>query len=79
MDDCHLKGPHSGILLITVVVDANNQIYPIAYAVVEKEKKSSWKWFLELVKEDLVFNQYAFTFISSQQKVINTFNPLIVF
>jgi hypothetical protein len=33
--------------------DANNQIYPIAWAVVEYEKLSSWKWFLGHLQKDL--------------------------
>ncbi|KAL4275197.1 hypothetical protein AHAS_Ahas20G0083100 [Arachis hypogaea] len=33
--------------------NANNHIYPISYAVVECECKDSWKWFFELLQEDL--------------------------
>nr|GEU53236.1 reverse transcriptase domain-containing protein [Tanacetum cinerariifolium] len=29
-------------------VDANNRIYPVAYAIVEAESKASWCWFLNL-------------------------------
>ena len=43
VDGCHLKGPHGGILLIAVVIDVNNQIYPLAYALVEKETESFWR------------------------------------
>ncbi|KAL0393117.1 UNVERIFIED_CONTAM: hypothetical protein Sradi_2534500 [Sesamum radiatum] len=34
IDGCHLKGPHGGILLTVVGVDPNNNLFPIAYAVV---------------------------------------------
>ncbi|KAL3503275.1 hypothetical protein ACH5RR_037724 [Cinchona calisaya] len=47
VDGCHLRGPHPGVLLIAVVIDPNDYIYPIAYAVVEIENKNSWKWFIE--------------------------------
>ncbi|WOL01629.1 hypothetical protein Cni_G10346 [Canna indica] len=53
LDGCHLKTYIGGILLCVVGVDANNGIYPIAYAVVEKEKKNSWLWFLQLLIDDL--------------------------
>lgn len=69
LDGCHLKGPHGGILLTAVGIDANNCIYPLAYAVVEKEKKKTWLWFLELLGEDLkIENSFRFTFMSDKQK-----------
>ncbi|KAI8546654.1 hypothetical protein RHMOL_Rhmol07G0136600 [Rhododendron molle] len=69
LDGCHLKGPHGGILLTAVGIDANNCIYPLAYAVVEKEKKKTWLWFLELFGEDLkIENSFRFTFMSDKQK-----------
>lgn len=69
LDGCHLKGPHGGILLTAVGVDANNCIYPFAYAVVGKEKKKTWQWFLELLKEDLnVHNTHVYTFMTDKQK-----------
>nr|GLL29335.1 uncharacterized protein LOC109155208 [Ipomoea trifida] len=45
VDGCHLKGNQKrGQLLSAVGVDANN-MYPIAFAVVEGELKETWKWF----------------------------------
>ncbi|KAL8478646.1 hypothetical protein ACS0TY_030507 [Phlomoides rotata] len=46
VDGCHLKGPHKGILLTTVGVDANNNLYPITWAVVNTESRETWEWFL---------------------------------
>lgn len=40
LDGCHLKSSSGGILLSAVGIDANNCMYPFAYAVVEKEKKN---------------------------------------
>ncbi|GJV71043.1 mutator type transposase [Tanacetum coccineum] len=42
-----------GQILTAVWVDANNRIYPVAYAIVEAESKASWCWFLNLLEEDL--------------------------
>jgi hypothetical protein len=70
LDACFLKGEHGGQLIAAVGRDGNNQMIPIAYAVVESERKDSWKWFVELLLEDLnqiLLKQYAF--ISDQQKV----------
>ncbi|XP_058759822.1 uncharacterized protein LOC131633127 [Vicia villosa] len=69
LDACFLKGETGGQLMSAVGRDANNQIYPIAYAVVEAETKDSWEWFLHLLIEDLgALNQKAYGFISDQQK-----------
>jgi hypothetical protein len=35
LDGYFLKGPHKGQLLATISRDANNQMYPLAFAVVE--------------------------------------------
>ncbi|CAI9265520.1 unnamed protein product [Lactuca saligna] len=40
-------------LLCAVGRDANNGIFPIAWAVVSVENKEIWKWFLETLSEDL--------------------------
>lgn len=53
LDGSFLKGQCKGELLTAIGRDANNQVYPIAWAVVEVENKNNWKWFLELVDEDL--------------------------
>ena len=34
-DGCFLKGPFGGVLLTAVALDANNSIFPIAFAVIE--------------------------------------------
>lgn len=46
LDGCHLKSAYGGILLCAVGIDGNNGMYPFAYAVVKKEKKDSWVWFI---------------------------------
>ncbi|KAL8552273.1 hypothetical protein ACS0TY_001097 [Phlomoides rotata] len=42
VDGTFLKGPHGRVLLTAVSVDPNNQIYPIAYAVVTTESTETW-------------------------------------
>ena len=41
LDGCHLKGPFGGQLLAAVGVDANDGMYPIAWAWVESETTES--------------------------------------
>ncbi|XP_074355322.1 uncharacterized protein LOC141694472 [Apium graveolens] len=71
IDGCFLKNVCGGQLLSAVGRDANNNMYPVAIAVVETESTDSWRWFLQLLKDDLSLgNGHAFTFISDQQKVL---------
>ncbi|XP_062100231.1 uncharacterized protein LOC133806114 [Humulus lupulus] len=53
LDGCRLKGPYKGILLSALGLDANLHFYPIAYAIVEAENNSSWKWFLDLLRNEI--------------------------
>lgn len=70
MDGCWLKGRYGGWLLAAVAIDANDCIFPIAYAVVEGENSESWRWFMQLLATDIgIVNSNAWTFMSDRQKV----------
>ncbi|KAK1303607.1 hypothetical protein QJS10_CPB11g01190 [Acorus calamus] len=47
LDGCHLKGKHKGIMLSATSIDANNCLFPVAFAIVESECGDSWRWFME--------------------------------
>ncbi|KAL4366839.1 hypothetical protein GQ457_05G034720 [Hibiscus cannabinus] len=69
LDGCFLKGMLEGALLVAVGRDANNQMYPIAWALVESETKYSWGWFVENLRTDLhMMNGERFTIMSDMQK-----------
>ncbi|XP_052723885.1 uncharacterized protein LOC108344014 [Vigna angularis] len=70
LDGAFLKGKYGGELLTTVGRDGNEKMLPIAYCVVEVENKDSWRWFLELLVDDLGGAEIcsSFTFISDHQK-----------
>lgn len=71
LDGCFFKGATNGELLCAVGRDANNQMYPIAWAVVENENKNSWDWFCDILFWDLsVGDGEGWVLISDQQKGI---------
>ncbi|KAL8463285.1 hypothetical protein ACS0TY_034073 [Phlomoides rotata] len=79
VDGCWLKGTHGGILLTAVGVDPSNAIYPNSWAVVSRENKDTWTWFLLMLKRDLVDPQSPteYTFMSDKQKgLIQAFNEV---
>ncbi|XP_050238220.1 uncharacterized protein LOC126687706 [Mercurialis annua] len=53
LDGCFLKGPCQGQLLVAVSKDANNQMFPIAWAIVDLENTRSWSWFINVLKNYL--------------------------
>ena len=50
LDGTFLKGCFGQILLTATCRDSNNEIYPLAWAVVESENTESWSWFLQQFK-----------------------------
>ncbi|XP_014506237.1 uncharacterized protein LOC106765989 [Vigna radiata var. radiata] len=70
LDGCFLKGQYKGEVVTVVGRDQNEQMLPLAYAVVEVENKDSWTWFLQLLIEDLRGNEVCgrCTWMYDQQK-----------
>ncbi|KAL7585933.1 uncharacterized protein LOC111921312 [Lactuca sativa] len=69
VDGCFLKGVCRGELLSTVGRDANNNIYPLDWAVVNVENKRTWKWFLDNLMEDIGGgNGHGITILSDGHK-----------
>ena len=70
VNGCFLKGVCKGQLLAAIGLDADDQMYPIAWAVVDKENKVNWRWFLEWLAKELELVDGSFiTMISDMQKV----------
>ncbi|XP_060973682.1 uncharacterized protein LOC133038971 [Cannabis sativa] len=51
IDGTFLKTKYGGTLLVAVAYDANNQLFPVAFAIVDSENHDSWKYFLRKLKE----------------------------
>ena len=72
LDGCFVKLNIGQQILAATGRDGNNNIFPLAFGVVEKEDTASWSWFLTQLKiaiggECGQFGYY--TIISDRQKV----------
>ncbi|XP_024015843.1 uncharacterized protein LOC112089101 [Eutrema salsugineum] len=69
LDGCFLKWELCGDVLAAVGRDADNRMYPIAWAVVRGENKDTWGWFIRRIKADLDLGVGdGLTIISDKQK-----------
>ena len=50
IDGTHLYGKYKGTLLIAMGCDKNNQLFPLAFAIIEGENTDSWGWFLAYIR-----------------------------
>ncbi|XP_016206612.1 uncharacterized protein LOC107646985 [Arachis ipaensis] len=53
VDGTHLYGKYTGTLLMGIAQDGNNNILPIAFAIVERENTDSWYFFLTNLKRHI--------------------------
>ncbi|WMV15995.1 hypothetical protein MTR67_009380 [Solanum verrucosum] len=67
--DVVLKGKAKGQLLSAIGQDSMNHFYLIAWAIMDRECKTSWVWVLELLQKSLNINSgEGITFMSDMQK-----------
>nr|KAJ0184654.1 hypothetical protein LSAT_V11C900492850 [Lactuca sativa] len=74
LDGFFLKGSVRGEVLEDVGRDANNHIYPIARAVVGVENKATWKWFIDLLMDDIDGGLGTGITLLSDGHKLNTYN-----
>ncbi|XP_022891757.1 uncharacterized protein LOC111406598 [Olea europaea var. sylvestris] len=65
----HLKGPYKGTLLLATAQDANKQIYPLAWGIVDSKTNRSWMWFMSNLK-DLIGDSDELVFVSDRKRSI---------
>ena len=51
LDGCHLKTKFGGCLLVMTMMEGNGQVFPAAIAIVESENASTWRWFVQLMRD----------------------------
>jgi hypothetical protein len=69
LDGTFSKGTFSHVLLLAVCLDAENHIILLAWAIVESENESSWRYFLSHLKQSIPeINQPTTTVISDRDK-----------
>ncbi|XP_050264153.1 uncharacterized protein LOC126708159 [Quercus robur] len=53
IDGTHLYGKYQGKLLVAMATDANNKVFPLTFVVVDCDSRSSWRWFLQCLRETI--------------------------
>ncbi|XP_012840146.1 PREDICTED: uncharacterized protein LOC105960504 [Erythranthe guttata] len=59
LDGTHIKNKYKGCLLSAVSKDPNDELYTLAYAIVDAENDRNWEWFCNKLKEILVYHNGA--------------------
>ncbi|XP_048504223.2 uncharacterized protein LOC125499449 [Beta vulgaris subsp. vulgaris] len=73
IDGAHLRGPYPGILLTAVGKDGNNNIFPVAWAIVETENSETWTWFLDLLVKDIDSVANSVTWVHEKEDDVVTY------
>lgn len=75
VDGTHLRSQHQGILLTATATDAEGQLFPVAFGVVDIEDKDNWIWFLEQLRTvliehipDILEQEHALVILSDRAK-----------
>ena len=59
VDGTHLRGSYKGKLLVAVCKTSNNNILPLAFALVDEETTLSWCFFLNNLKKSIIKDRYT--------------------
>lgn len=76
MDGTFLTGRYKGTILTAVAADANDQLLPIAFAIVENESTSIWLWFLANVKRVIVGDRPNVCLITDRNAGLSALNTI---
>jgi hypothetical protein len=76
---------YEGTLMVAVVMTAENQLLPLAFAPVEGENNESWSWFLHLVRKEVLgpdrsicmISDYHCGLLNGAKDPIDGYPPLI--
>jgi transposase-like protein len=78
IDGTFLMGKYDGTMLIGIGIDANRQLVPLAFAIMEKENNDSWGLFLHLVQRVVVGPGHEICVISDRHAgILNVVHEVI--
>jgi transposase-like protein len=66
VDGTFLAGKFKGTMLTAIGADGEGQLLPLAFAIVEKEDKRNWEWFMRLVRTILIGPQREVCIVSDR-------------
>ncbi|KAG9450276.1 hypothetical protein H6P81_010241 [Aristolochia fimbriata] len=66
----HLYGKYKGCLLIATSFDGDNRLFPLAFALVEKENIDTWTWFISCLVRQVVRGRTPMCIISDRHSGI---------
>ncbi|CAI0424029.1 unnamed protein product [Linum tenue] len=67
LDSISLQSKYQGALLAATAADGNDEVFPVAFAVVDTETDENWHWFLLQLKTALP-TSCPLTFVADRQK-----------
>nr|KAJ0215788.1 hypothetical protein LSAT_V11C300152000 [Lactuca sativa] len=76
VDGCHLKGSYKVKLLVVVTKDANNNILPIAYAIVDEDSSYNWCWFFYQLRHFVAQDRQLCVISNRHQGIIHAMENL---
>ena len=66
IDACFMSGRYQGRLLMACMYDAENQLLPVAFAIVEKESADNWGFFMRWLRLEVIGDNRFFCVISDR-------------
>jgi transposase-like protein len=72
IDGTFFTEKYEGTMLIVIGIDADRQLVPLAFTIMEKENSGSWGWFLRLVRRVVVGPRCEICVISNRHaRILN--------
>jgi hypothetical protein len=68
VDATFLTGKYKGTLMVVIGMTAENQLLPLAFALVKGENNESWSWFLRLVRKEVLGPDRSICMISDRHR-----------
>ncbi|KAL0699360.1 hypothetical protein Bca4012_055482 [Brassica carinata] len=76
LDNAVLNSKYQGVMLIATASDAEDGIFPVAFAIVDAETEENWLWFLEQLKSALSESR-RITFVADFQNGLKNAIPQV--